>query len=181
MVFPFALAVTSRAVKLRWPATAAAASYMAITLALMWVIQLFPATPKLGPIYQHVTHMVTLAFPLWLVVPAVAIDLVRRRFEHRVGMIPLSLLVAAAFMAAFVAVQWPFATFLVESPAARNWFFNADNYVYWASPTYVAMTHRFPAPNGAGLAVEFGMSYLYAAVSSLLGLAWGGWMTRVQR
>ena len=31
---------------------------------------LFPATPKLGPIYQDITHYVPLDFPLLLVVPA---------------------------------------------------------------------------------------------------------------
>jgi hypothetical protein len=63
LAFPFALTAMARAIKLRWAATAAAAFFTAITLVLMWTLQLFPATPKLGPIYQHVTHMVTLSVP----------------------------------------------------------------------------------------------------------------------
>ena len=47
-----------------------------------------------------------------------------------------------------MAVQWPFASFLVLNPAARNTFFNANNYVYWASNAYVTNTHRFPPANG---------------------------------
>ena len=64
LAFPFALTAMARAIKLRWAATAAAAFFTAVMLVLMWTLQLFPATPKLGPIYQHVTHMVTLSFPL---------------------------------------------------------------------------------------------------------------------
>src|SRR5438874_208913 len=64
--FPFALISIARAAKVKWPATMAAAAYMAFMLAMMWIIQFFPATPKLGPIYQPVTHMVAMAWPLWL-------------------------------------------------------------------------------------------------------------------
>ena len=183
VVFPFGLAAIARAVQLKWPATAAAAAYMALMLALMWILQLFPATPKLGPIYQHVTHMVTLAFPLWLIVPGFAVDLVVRRLDGRVNAILLVAAIAAVFLVGFMAAQWPFAAFLVESPASRNWFFNADNYVYWAGPTYVARTHSFPpGPDGFTAIVRgYGAAYVYAVISASLGLAWGRWMTKVQR
>jgi hypothetical protein len=182
-VFPFALVALARAIKLRWPATAAAATFMAVMLLLMWIVQLFPATPKLGPIYQHVTHMVAMAFPLWLIAPAIAIDLVMRRFDRRVPPVALALMLGAAFLVPFLAVQWPFASFLVESPLSRNALFNADNYVYWASPTYVAQTHRFtqPVADAWPLAAQLGAAYAFAVVSSALGLAWGRWMTKVQR
>jgi hypothetical protein len=183
VVFPFALAALARAVRLRWPATAAAAAYMAVMLALMWILQLFPATPKLGPIYQHITHMVTLAFPLWLVAPAIVIDVVYRRFAGQVGTLPMAAMLGAAFLVAFIAVQWPFATFLVENPASRNGLFNADNYVYWAGPTYVASTHRFPfVPTELGAIVRgYAPAYVYAAIAAAVGLVWGRWMTKVQR
>src|SRR5205823_12971714 len=119
-VFPFALVALARAIKLRWPATAAAATFMSVMLVLMWIIQLFPAPPKLGPIYQHVTHMVGMAFPLWLIVPAIVIDLVMRRFDGRINGIALAAMLGAAFLGPFLAVQWPFASFLVESPLSRN-------------------------------------------------------------
>ncbi len=183
MVYPFALAAIARAVKLKWPATIAAATYMAVTLSLMWFLQLFPATPKLGPIYQHVTHMMTLTFPLLLIVPGFAIDLVFHEFAPRARTMTLAALLGAAFMIAFVAVEWPFATFLVENPASRNWFFNGDTHVYWAPPSYMASTHRFPphAPGMSWLLAAFGVAYVYAVLSSALGLAWGRWMARVQR
>ena len=183
VVFPFALAAISRAVKLRWPATAAAAAYMALMLSLMWIIQLFPATPKLGPIYQHITHMVTLAFPLWLIIPGIAVDLIMHRFDGRTNKVVLALAIGVVFVVAFIAAQWPFASFLVQSSLSRNWFFNADNYVYWAGPTYVASTHRFPpGPGSLGEVVRgFGPAFIYAAISAYIGLSRGGWMTKVQR
>jgi len=182
-VFPFALTAMSRAIKLRWPATAAAAAYTAIMLLLMWIIQLFPATPKLGPIYQHITHMVTLSFPLLIIAPAICIDLILRRVGDRWNTYKLAPLIGVVFVLAFTAVQWPFATFLVTNPVARGWFFNADNFVYWMSPTYESLTYRFdPAPPGASpFAVQLLIAIAIASVSAGLGLVRGRWMTRVQR
>jgi hypothetical protein len=44
-------------------------------LAFEWILPLFPAQPKLGPVYQPITHLVPLHFPLLLIVPAIALDL----------------------------------------------------------------------------------------------------------
>jgi hypothetical protein len=182
-VFPFALTAMARAIKLRWPATAAAGAYTAVMLLLMWIIQLFPATPKLGPIYQHITHMVTLSFPLMLIAPAICIDLLIRRFGDEWGTLKLAAVVGIVFVAAFVAAQWPFATFLVTSPGARGFLFNADNFVYWMSPTYEAMTYRFDPPRAGAppFAVDMLIAVGIASVSAAAGLVRGRWMTRVQR
>jgi hypothetical protein len=182
-VFPFALTAMSRAIKLRWPATAAAAAYTALMLLLMWIIQLFPATPKLGPIYQQITHMVTLSFPLLVIVPAMCIDVVLRRVGDRWNTYQLAPLIGAVFVLAFAAAQWPFATFLVTNPLARGWFFNADNFVYWMSPTYESLTHRFdpPRPGASPFVVQLLIAIAIASVSAAVGLVRGRWMTRVQR
>ncbi len=182
VLFPFALCGLSRAGKLEWAATVSAAAFMAIMLALMWVLQLFPATPRLGPIYQHIDHMVTLSWPLWLVPPALAIDWLRRRLDGRVGSATLAIVLGAAFLIAFIAVQWPFASFLVLSPVARNGFFNANNYVYWAPATYVARSHRF-APDAltVSFAGQLGVAMIFAIISSGVGLAWGERMKRIRR
>ena len=181
--FPFALTALARAIKLRWAATAAAAVFTALMLVMMWVIQLFPATPKLGPIYQHITHMVALSFPLLIIVPAVAIDLVLHRLDGRVGTIVLALSAGVVFVVTFAAVQWPFATFLVTNPLARGPLFNANNYVYWMSPMYEAMMHRFP-PQAIGatpLWTQFIIAMAIASVASAFGLNHGDWMRRVRR
>jgi hypothetical protein len=60
----------------RWARTIMTGVYSAFVLILMWVLPLFPAQPKLGPVYQDITHMVPLSFPLLLIVPAFALDLV---------------------------------------------------------------------------------------------------------
>jgi hypothetical protein len=182
-VFPFALTAMSRAIKLRWPATAAATAYTAVMLLLMWIIQLFPATPKLGPIYQHITHMVTLSFPLLLIAPASCSDVILRRGGDRWSTYQLAPVVGIVFVLAFMAVQWPFATFLVTNPLARGRLFNADNFVYWMSPTYESLTYRFdPSPAGAPpFVVDLLIAIAIATVSAALGLVRGRWMTRVQR
>jgi hypothetical protein len=182
-VFPFALTAMSRAIKLRWPATAATAAYTAVMLLLMWIIQLFPATPKLGPIYQHITHMVALSFPLLLIIPAICIDIVMRRFGDRWNNLQLAPIVGLVFVVTFIAVQWPFATFLVTSPLARGLVFNADNFVYWMSPTYESLTHRFdpPSANASPFAIQMLIAIVIASISAAAGLVRGQWMTRVQR
>ena len=82
LVFPMILVAAARAARLRWPATTAAAVYMAIHLLMIWILQSFPATPKLAPIYNPLTHMVPPPFPILLVVPAFAIDLILHRLER---------------------------------------------------------------------------------------------------
>src|SRR5207248_3544358 len=77
-VLPLLLVAGARAARLRWPATTAAAVYMLISLLMIWILQLAPATPKLAPVFNPVTNMVPPPFPLLLVVPALAIDLVMR-------------------------------------------------------------------------------------------------------
>ena len=52
---------------------------MGYAMFMLWLFPLFPATPKLGPVYQHITHMVPMEFPLLIIVPALALDLVRPR------------------------------------------------------------------------------------------------------
>jgi hypothetical protein len=180
--FPFGLATMARAIKLRWAATAAAACFTLIMLALMWIIELFPATPKLGPIYQHVTHMVTLPFPLLIVAPAVCFDLVMQRFDDRLTTFALAPMLGALFVLAFLAAQWPFASFLM-SPLANTRAINPQSMVYWMSPTYYQMTQRFdpPAAGGWPFGVHLALAFVVATVSSAVGLSRGAWMRRVRR
>jgi hypothetical protein len=180
--FPFALAAMSRAIRLRWAATAAAGFYMALMCVLMWVIGLFPATPKLGPIYQHVTHMVTLSFPLLVIAPAIGFDLVMQRLDGKLSTLALAPILGATFLICFLAAQWPFASFLM-SPAARGRVFNTENYVYFMAPAYEALQHRFdpPSPDSWPFAVHLGIAFGIGTVMSFLGLSRGSWMRRVRR
>jgi len=128
--FPIFLVAFARAGRLRLPATTAAAAYMAIMLAMIWILQLFPAQPRLAPIYFAVTHMVPPSFPLLLVVPALGIDLLLRRTGRRHDWL-LAIGLGVAFVAVLLSVQWFFSQFLL-SPAARNFVFAADQWAYLA-------------------------------------------------
>jgi hypothetical protein len=127
--------------------------------------------------------MVALSFPLLLIIPAICIDIVMRRFGDRWNNLQLAPIVGLVFVVTFIAVQWPFATFLVTSPLARGLVFNADNFVYWMSPTYESLTHRFdpPSANASPFAIQMLIAIVIASISAAAGLVRGQWMTRVQR
>jgi hypothetical protein len=177
LAYPMAIVMMARASKLRWGGTLTAALFMGGMLALMWILQLFPAQPKLGPIYQPITHMVTMAFPALLVVPALVTDVVMQRVRAR----PLLMapIISAAFLASFIAVQWPFASFLMTEHA-RNWFFNANNFVYWMTPSQAEASYRFVQEQGS-FALALALAWVAGTASAYVGLWFGTWMTRVRR
>lgn len=180
LAYPMAIVVMARASKLKWGATLTSAIFMGIMLALMWTIQLFPATPKLGPIYQNITRMVAMAFPVLIVVPALGVDLVMQRL--RVRPLAMAPLLSGVFLALFIAMQWPFASFLMTD-AARNWFFNAENFVYWLSPAGVEWSRTFQQdpPGSPPLLLQLLIAFLLGTFSSYVGLWFGKWMTKVRR
>ena len=115
---PFVLVGISRAAPHRWACTIMAAVYSGFLLALIWILPLFPAEPKLGPVYYKVTHFVPPAFPLLLIVPAVALDLLRR-VSARWGVWRETLATGTLFVATFLAVQWPFAELSAVAAGAQ--------------------------------------------------------------
>jgi len=174
--------------RISWPTTRAAAVYLLLQGMMTWILPLFPAQPKLAPIFYPVTHMVPPAFPLLLIVPAFAIDLILRRTQTS-WRGPRSLLLALALGAAFVAVfgvtQWLFSAFLL-SPAADNWFFAGNRYWgYSSSPgawagKFWGVNPGFPNYHPFNALAMF-YSWALAAVGAWIGLLWGGWMRKVQR
>ena len=179
--FPFLLVAIARASRLRWGATLAAGAYMLMTATMVWILPLFAGSPRLGPINHPVSHMVPPPFPLWLVVPAVAIDLIMQSGgfgrEWRRDLM-LAGLTAASFVLLFLTAQWLFSTFYL-SPAADTWFFAGDR--VWAY-TYSGLHPHDFWENEAGLRSSSVASCLLAAyVSTLAGLWFGNWMTRVRR
>jgi hypothetical protein len=177
-VFPTALVAAGRAARVRWAATTAAAAYMAISLGMIWVLQLFPATPKLAPVFNPITHMVSPPFPLLLVIPAAVIDVLLRRAGSG-GDWRLAVLTGLGFLAAFVLTQWFFAEFLL-SPHARNFFFGVDQWDY--SSRLGPWRYRFwrietdpVTPRGLAWAA------LIAVLSTRVGLWCGTWMAKIKR
>lgn len=121
--YPIALVAHGVAGRLRAPACAAAAAYMAGVGLMVWVLPLFAATPQAGPVYNALDHMLAPTFPLLLVVPALALDALLRRPGHGGGDFAFTAVeCGAAFFALFAATQWLFAGFLL-SPAADQWLF----------------------------------------------------------
>lgn len=184
-VYPLLLAACARASRLRWPATTAAAAYMLIRAAMTWILPLFPATPLLAPIYNPIDRMWPTPFPLLLILPALALDLVMRRWDARTPRgggrrdTLLALALGAAFLAVFLPAQWFFAELLL-SPAGRNGFFGADQYPYFSRMgewRYVFWNADLDPVSPAAA----GVSFLLAAAAARLGLWWGGWMSRVKR
>ena len=128
---PIWMTAVARVSKHPWAATIMTGLYTAVHLIFTWTLQLVPAEPKLGPVYQKITHLVPPEFPLLLIVPAIVFDVVRRRIGGWSRWAQSAALGSAVF-ASFLAAQWPFANFLM-SPASRNWFFSTANYPYFMS------------------------------------------------
>jgi hypothetical protein len=181
LAFPVVLAGIGSASDSRWAATALAGVYTALQLAMLWILPLVPAEPKLGPVYQKITHLIPMAFPLLLIVPAAAMDLLRPRLAG-MGRWRAAAVLGVVYLGLLAAVQWPFANFLL-SPGARNAFFGADYFSYDLPPAAAAARHVFTAwEKSRG---EFWTGMAIALVSAVLtmrvGLTWGGWMRRVRR
>jgi len=178
-VFIFFIISAARASIARWPATTIALVYTALTLFMLVLMPLFPAQPLLGPIYVPVDRFMPPDFPLLLIVPAVALDILRQRVAHtRLNDWALAALAAVTFLGTFLAVQWPFANFLM-TPWARNWFFVSQRMPYGADAQIQAHWYQLNAPDN--LAVGLPIALALAFVSARCGLWWGNWMARVQR
>jgi hypothetical protein len=115
----------------RWACTIMAAVYTAFGLAFLWILPLVPAQPKLGPVYQQVTHMIPWEFPLLVIIPALAIDLILQRWNTWRPLFR-GPVIGLVFLITFIAVQWPFANFLM-TPLSRNWFFGTE-YMDFSTP-----------------------------------------------
>ena len=184
---PVYLLGLARASRFRWGATLIALVYMAVVAAMAWVLPLFPGHPRLGPIRNPVSHFVPLPFPLFLVVPAVGIDLVRGWIGHGRGWWRDWLLVIAAgtvFFGLFLVTQWFFSEFLI-SRSAENWFFAADrHWGYREGPGewhWQFWSDTRPDSNPPLTLKKAMIALLLSIAASRLGLWLGNWMARVRR
>jgi len=181
LIAPILMAAIASATKHPWAATIATGMYTALHLAFTWILPLFPAEPKLGPVYEKITHLIPPDFPLLLIVAAVAFDLARQRIGgwNRWAQ---SAALGAAFLVSFVAVQWPFANFLM-SPASRNWIFATNNFPYFIPPRSAWVRNVFFPTDASAAAfwMKMGIALLVAIITIDLGSRWGDWMRRIRR
>jgi len=177
---PLALAMISRASQHRWAATIAASVYTIFIIAEILILPLFPAQPKLGPVYFPVTHLVPGKFPILIVAPALALDLLWKRTRSWKSW-QVALLSGLVFVAVLVAVEWPFASFLM-TPAAANRFFGTIYFDYNSPSFGVDRLRQFWEPqHGIALFRGFAIAAACGAISTWIGLGFGGWMRKVQR
>jgi len=165
----------------RWACTLVAGTYTIILLAFEWILPLIPAQPKLGPVYQNITHLVPLHFPLLLIVPAVMLDLLWNRTEQW-GRWKLAAVSGPVFLLSFLAAQWPFANFLM-SPAARNWFFGMAYFAYFDPARLLYDPFKFQVvENTPGIFWKtMAAALVVSVITTRLGLSWGDWMRRMRR
>jgi len=172
-----AVAVASRR---RWACTIMAAVYTGFGVAFLWILPFFPAEPKLGPVYRQISHLIPWEFPLLVIVPAFVIDLSLQRTATRRPIVR-ALGAGVAFLGVFIAVQWPFAEFLM-TPLARNWVFGTD-YMDFSTPAR-SLYARFVFA-GSEAPVQFWRGMLVATFTSSvmvwLGIHAGRSMQKVQR
>jgi hypothetical protein len=131
-------------------------------------------------VYNPVTHFIPWEFPLLVIVPAAITDLVLQRTSTWRPWLR-GLTIGGAFLATFLAVQWPFATFLM-TPAARNWFFGTTYRDYGTPANSLYARFEFLPPEPAltmmsGLLTAALVSWLMA----YLGLYVGRAMHQVRR
>ncbi len=177
---PITLTIGWRATKLPFAATLIAGIYTFVNIALIQILPLFPAQPKLGPVYQHVTQFIPPPFPILLILPALALDLLWKRTAGWNSW-KIAAISGLVYTSLLIAVEWFFAAFLM-SPAAANRFFGVM-YLYYALPPQSFLArHMFLITETSG---QLWLGFLFAAVLSVVSIRWaisrGNWMFAVKR
>ena len=182
--FPFLLVLAARAARIRGAATIAAASYMILYIAMILVLPLFPAHPKLGPIFHPVDHMVPPAFPLLLIVPGVAIDLIEWKFgaegKVRLNDWALAVIFAGWFLVIAFPVQWNFSRFLLSDWADNRFFARAGHWPYFTHPGDWMNTYWTKYHDPVTI-FSLMFAFLCACVSIRLSLWLGDYLLRLKR
>jgi hypothetical protein len=83
MLAPLMLGMAARGSGYRYGATVAAGVYTLVIIGCVLILPLFPAEPKLGPVFQHVTQFIPPQFPVLLIAPALALDWLWSRFSAK--------------------------------------------------------------------------------------------------
>lgn len=177
---PLVMAMISQASRFRWAATTISTIYIATLIGYILILPLFPAQPKLGPVFYPVTHFVPPKFPVLLIAPALALDLLWHRVRNW-QLWQIALVSGVIFVAVIFAVEWPFANFLM-SHASENRFFGTIYFDYSSRPHGFDRMRQFLLPD-SGVTLWLGLlrASVYAAISTWLGLIFGRWMRGVRR
>jgi hypothetical protein len=180
IALPLAFAMLSQASRYEWAATSTAAVYMLIVIAEILIFPIVPAQPKLGPVFNPVTHLIPAKFPILILVPALALDLLWQRTRAWKPW-KVALVSGFLFIAVLTIVEWPFASFLL-SKASENRFFGTIYFDYNSRPDGPDRLRRFVDPD-SGATLYWGLlrAAIYGSISTWIGLSFGRWMRSVQR
>jgi hypothetical protein len=180
IALPLVFAMLSQASRYKWAATSTAAVYMIFAIAEILILPLFPAQPKLGPVFTPVTHFVPAKFPILIFAPALALDLLWQKTRAWKPW-KVALVSGFLFVAVLVIVEWPFANFLL-SKASENRFFGTIYFDYNSRPNGFDRLRQFFEPD-QGLTLYWGLvrAAIYGSISTWIGLSFGRWMRSVQR
>jgi hypothetical protein len=177
---PTMFAILWQASRNRWSSTVTTVIYTVFLIGTVLILPLFPAEPKLGPVFQAVTHFVPPKFPILLIVPAILLDLLWNSTRQWKPWL-IALATGPVFVLSLVAVEWPFADFLM-SKAADNRFFGTGYFQYNMPSTSFDYLRHFAQPEeGAVLWGGLALAMLYASLSAWAGIKLGRWMRGIQR
>jgi hypothetical protein len=181
LIVPLIAAMTARGEGSRWAATLGAGFYTVFMLAMEWILPLFPAQPRLGPVMHVVDQFIPNGFPLLIIVPAFVLDLVRPRIAAWSNW-KQAILGGLLFLAVYFPTQWVFADFL-QSPAAHNWFFGSNYLSYAEGPNSFNALNRFVPyeTTRAQFQTNLALAAVAGMFSTWLGLGIGDWLKRVRR
>jgi hypothetical protein len=175
------LPALGRGLRMKWGMLSITFGYFLIAGMSNWIVQIFPAEPKLGPILTHTTHFQPANFPVLFFVPAALMDMLMWRFKGKEW--TRAFLLSILFVTVLLAVQYPLSGFLLESPSSRNWFFGSGSWYYALAPDW-PYRYKFRPEDVAGwmvmvrgLLIAMGIGLIAARIS----LRWGLWMQRIQR
>lgn len=179
-IFPLLLVAFAVSSRKRWGATQATLVYSLFLMLMNWILPVFPATPRLGPVLNPITHFQPFEFPLLLVVPAMAIDVLTLRSKTRNAWI-LALRYGVAFVFLFFVVQWPLGSLLMASKG--HYFFGTSQWYFGSDPDW---EYRYAyAPWMLSSATEWliglPIATVLAVLSARVGLMWGNWMKKIIR
>ncbi len=174
-VYPAVLVALAASGRGRLPATSAAFAYTILLGLAVWLLPLIPGSPEVAPIYNARDRLLPPPFPLLLLVPALAIDLLLRNVPRSGSGWGAAVESGLAFFVILLVVQWPFAAFLL-SPAADHWFFagGGRHWPFFLKIPESAKTEFWKSP-GDALTLTRGLLVAASAIAT----AWAGvWLAR---
>lgn len=180
LLFPLLLVAFSVSSRSKWGATQASLVYSVFMMLMVWILPLFPATPRLGPVLNPVTTFQPFDFPLLILFPSIALDLITHRFQTQNKWLR-ALTYGFSFLMLLFLFQWPFGNLLMASKG--HWFFGTAKWYFGSDPNWEYRYSFGPSmiSSGAELAKGLPIAIAIGIVTSRIGIAWGDWMKRIVR